>query len=141
MPDTTPNLSTPDAQTPSNQMPNTSIHPSSAVAVTQLQSEYDNSMGAKVLLAPSQRMHEEIYDETLLVQTPNIQSPTQPIIAATTQASPKGVFTFDVSISMFSALSVEALYMVLSVSYPPNFRIARHHLLEAPFHTAMGMGW
>ena len=91
MPDTTPNLSTPDAQTPSFQTPNASTHPSSAVAVTQTQSEYDYSMGAEVLLAASQRMHEEVYDETLLVQTPNIQSPTQPIIAATTQPSSKVV--------------------------------------------------
>ena len=91
MSDTTPNLSTPDAQTPSNQTPNASTHPPSAVAVTQTQSEYDNSMGADVLLAASQMMHDEVFDETLLAQTPIIQSPTQPIIAAVTQPSPEGV--------------------------------------------------
>ena len=68
MADTTPNLSTPDAQTPSNQTPNASTHPSSAVAVMQTQSEYDNSMGTEVLLAAGQRMHDEVYDETLLAQ-------------------------------------------------------------------------
>ena len=91
MADTTPNFFTPDAQTPSDQTPNTSTHPSSVVAVTQTQLEYDNSMGADVLLAASQKMHDEVYNETLLAQTPNIQSPTQPIIAAATQPSPEGV--------------------------------------------------
>ena len=91
MSDTTPNLSTSNAQTPSDQMPNTSTQPSSAVAVTQMQSDYDNSMSADVLLAASQMMHDEVYDETLLAQTPNIESPTQPIIAAATKPSPKGV--------------------------------------------------
>ena len=31
----------------------------------------------------------KVYDETLLAQTPIVESPTQPIIAAATQSSPE----------------------------------------------------
>ena len=70
-------------------MPNASTHPPSAVAVTQTQSEHDNSIGIDVLLTASKMTHDKVYDETLLAQTPIVESPTQPIIAAATQSSPE----------------------------------------------------
>ena len=78
MSDTTPNLSTRNARTPSNQRPNASTHPPSAVAVTQTQSEHDNSIGIDILLAASEMTHDEVYDETLLAQTPLLNHQLNP---------------------------------------------------------------
>ena len=57
--------------------------------MTQTQSEHDNSIDIDVLLAAGEMIHDEVYDETLLAQTPIVESPTQPIIAAATQSSPE----------------------------------------------------
>ena len=84
MSDTTPNLSAPNALPPSNQM-----HTPSAVALTQIQSDHETSIGIDLLLAASEMAHDEVYDETLLTQTPIVESPFQPIIAAVTQSSPE----------------------------------------------------
>ena len=88
MPDTTPNLSTPDTQTPSNQMPIASTHPPSAAVITQTQSGHPEVPGFNALLAASDVPEDDLFDETLMAQTPIIHSPSQPIIPAATQDSP-----------------------------------------------------
>ena len=87
----TPNLSTPDAQTPTNQETSVSIHPPpSAAVITQTQSDHPEAPGFDALLAASSDAPEDdLFDETLMSQTPVIQSSSsQPIIPAATQLSP-----------------------------------------------------
>ena len=88
MPNTTPNLSTPDAQIPSNQTPIASTHPPSAAVIAQTQSDHPEAPGFNVFLAASDLPEDDLFDETLMAQTPIIHSPSQPIIPAATQHSP-----------------------------------------------------
>ena len=62
--------------------------PPSAVAVMQLQSDANDVPDINVLLAAIDEVRDDVFDDVLASQTPIMQSPTQPIIAATTQFSP-----------------------------------------------------
>ena len=88
MSNSTPNLLPQDNQNPFSTPHNASTHPNSAAVVSQTQTETLPESRFEALLAATQDSLSDLHDDALLSQMPIISSPTQPIILATTQASP-----------------------------------------------------
>ena len=88
MSNATPNLFTPEPQHTSVQAHNASTYPASAAVITQTQSDSPPAPGNEALLSASEIAHLDVHNDTLAVQTPVINSPSQPLIQAPTQLSP-----------------------------------------------------